>query len=85
MRGVLLGLSVLTLLVVNSGCVVASSTQLGQPRKSVVVMDDEMYVVDLKTRSARKVALVHDQDTSETQTIIIESETQVDPDGAEVG
>ncbi|MCH7814828.1 MAG: hypothetical protein IID40_12505 [Planctomycetes bacterium] len=85
MRGLLLGLSVLALGVVTSGCIVISSGQLGPPRKSVVVLHDEVYIVDLKTRTARKVDLVYDRDETDTETIIIESETQADPDEAEVG
>ncbi len=85
MRGVLLGLSVLALGVANSGCIVASSTRFGPPRESVVVMRDEVYIVDLKTRTARKVALAYDQGETDTETIIIESETQADPDVADVG
>jgi hypothetical protein len=72
MRMVLMTLAAALVLVCASGCVVASSTQHGVWGKSVVVWQDELYVVDLKTHKAHRVHIEPPTEGETTEIIIIE-------------
>jgi len=69
MRRTILGLLVGATLVCCGGCVVASSTTKGTFGKAVAVIDDTIYVVDLKEKTASPVAIV---EGDEVETIHIE-------------
>jgi hypothetical protein len=79
MRRILLAVAVLGLVWSATGCVVATTTTHGVPRKSLVVLDDDVYVVDLKDRTARKVALIRCEEAETVETITIEAETPTEP------
>jgi hypothetical protein len=76
MRTVLLILAAAFVFVCGSGCLVASTTHHAQAGKSVVVWNDELYVVDLKARKARRVTLVPCDERERIKTIIIEEEIE---------
>lgn len=76
MRAVLIGLSALAVCLANSGCIVATSTQHNLWSKSAVVVEDEIYVVDLKKHTARPVTVVRCEETETTEVITIESQTE---------
>ncbi len=75
MRAVLTGLLALTVCLGGMGCVVASSTRHAVWGKSAVVLDDEIYVVDLKTHTARKVTVAGRQDADTSEVTVIETQT----------
>ncbi len=72
MRTVLMTLAAALVLVCASGCIVASHTQTGHCGKSVVVWNDELYVVDVKCRKAHRVHLELPTEGETTEIIIIE-------------
>ncbi len=73
MRGLLCGFLAILLVVQASGCIVASSHVKGCPQKGVVVIDDTIYVVDVKTKSAQPVARVCKADSTVVEFIAVET------------
>ena len=58
MRKVFVGIVVLMGLVLGSGCIGVSATENRvSPKYQVVVVDDEIYLVDVKKKTARKVRI----------------------------
>lgn len=60
----------------GSGCIVATRTQHPLWGKSAVVLDEQIYVVDLKKPPARPVTVVRCEETETTEVITIESQTE---------
>ena len=76
MRTVLMTLAAALVLVCASGCVVATSMEHGVWGKSVVVWQDELYVVDLETCKAHRVEIEPPTEGEDTDTIIIEEQEE---------
>lgn len=60
----------------GSGCIVATRTQHTLWGKSAVVLDEQIYVVDLKKHPARPVTVARCEETETTEVITIESQTE---------
>lgn len=76
MRTVLMTLAAALVLVCGSGCVVASTTQHGVCGKSVVVWNDDIYVVDVKARKAHRVEVEPYAESETIETIIIQEDEE---------
>ena len=74
MRRIALALVALVLLTPNLGCMAFSSHVRGVCRKSVVVYDSELYVVDLNKCVAHKVTIAECDPAEGTEIVIVESE-----------
>ncbi len=74
MRAIALALLALVLLVPNLGCMAFSSHTRDTCRRSVVVYEGEMYVVDLNNRVAHKVAIARQDASGHSETVVIEQE-----------
>ena len=71
MRSMLLTLLALLLLVPHLGCLAFYTTHHVRG-KTAIVIDDEVYVVDLKARTARKVTITQPEEIEDVEVIIIE-------------
>ena len=76
MRTVMMTLAAALVLVCGSGCLVASTTQHGVCGRSAVVWNDDIYVVDLKARKARRVQMEPCAESETIETIIIEEDEE---------
>ena len=74
MRRIVLTLLALVLLVPGLGCMAVSSHVRGVCRKSVVVYEGELYVVDLNECIAHKVMVREDEPSDGAEVIVIETE-----------
>ncbi len=72
MRMVLMTLAFALVAICASGCIVATSTQHGVWGKSVVVWQDELYVVDLATHKAHRVYIQPPTEGETIEALIIE-------------
>ena len=74
MRRIALALLALALLVPGSGCLAVSSHVRGVCRKSVVVYEGQMYVVDVNRCVAHRVAITKCDPSDRTEVVIIEAD-----------
>ena len=76
MRGCLCGLLMVALLLLGSGCIVASSTTWSSYGKGIAVIDDTIYVVDLNKKTAYKAAIVQPADVEIVEIVTVESDSE---------
>jgi hypothetical protein len=70
----ILALLAVALLAQSLGCMAVSSRVRGVCHKSVVVYDNELYVVDLNRSVAHKVTITECAPAEHTEVVIVETE-----------